>query len=93
MALIFKWDFFFFVKWKKSDVKFEDRFDKYLDPSFFQHRVGVCTLRQSFVCKSVPHWASAYVDHYAKDGGFQEITTGDFRCKFRGIIKIAGLIL
>ncbi|OBS72307.1 hypothetical protein A6R68_13114, partial [Neotoma lepida] len=26
------------VKWKKSDVKFEDRFDKYLDPSFFQHR-------------------------------------------------------
>lgn len=27
------------VKWKKSDVKFEDRFDKYLDPSFFQHRV------------------------------------------------------
>nr|XP_042141499.1 transmembrane 9 superfamily member 3 [Peromyscus maniculatus bairdii] len=35
------------VKWKKSDVKFEDRFDKYLDPSFFQHRVGVCTLRYS----------------------------------------------
>lgn len=29
------------VKWKKSDVKFEDRFDKYLDPSFFQHRVRV----------------------------------------------------
>jgi len=28
------------VKWKKSDVKFEDRFDKYLDPSFFQHRVN-----------------------------------------------------
>lgn len=28
------------VKWKKSDVKFEDRFDKYLDPSFFQHRVS-----------------------------------------------------
>ena len=28
------------VSWKKSDVKFADRFDKYLDPSFFQHRVG-----------------------------------------------------
>ena len=28
------------MKWKKSDVKFEDRFDKYLDPSFFQHRVS-----------------------------------------------------
>ena len=27
------------VVWKKSTVKFEDRFDKYLDPSFFQHRV------------------------------------------------------
>ncbi|XP_030877012.1 transmembrane 9 superfamily member 3, partial [Leptonychotes weddellii] len=32
------------VKWKKSDVKFEDRFDKYLDPSFFQHRVAVCCI-------------------------------------------------
>jgi hypothetical protein len=32
--------FFSQVKWKKSDVKFEDRFDKYLDPSFFQHRVS-----------------------------------------------------
>lgn len=28
------------VNWKKSNVKFEDRFDKYLDPSFFQHRVN-----------------------------------------------------
>lgn len=27
------------VNWKKSGVKFEDRFDKYLDPNFFQHRV------------------------------------------------------
>lgn len=27
------------VNWKKSNVKFEDRFDKYLDPNFFQHRV------------------------------------------------------
>lgn len=28
------------VNWKKSSVKFEDRFDKYLDPNFFQHRVS-----------------------------------------------------
>lgn len=27
------------VTWKKSNVTFEDRFDKYLDPNFFQHRV------------------------------------------------------
>ncbi|CAG0903956.1 unnamed protein product [Cyprideis torosa] len=26
------------VKWVPSSVKFDDRFDKYLDPSFFQHR-------------------------------------------------------
>lgn len=28
------------VMWKTSTVKFEDRFDKYLDPNFFQHRVS-----------------------------------------------------
>lgn len=27
------------VTWKPSTVKFENRFDKYLDPNFFQHRV------------------------------------------------------
>lgn len=27
------------VNWVPSSVKFEDRFDKYLDPNFFQHRV------------------------------------------------------
>lgn len=27
------------VNWKKSSIKFDDRFDKYLDPGFFQHRV------------------------------------------------------
>lgn len=27
------------VNWKPSPVKFENRFDKYLDPTFFQHRV------------------------------------------------------
>lgn len=34
-----KVQFTYEVNWKKSDVKFEDRFDKYLDPNFFQHRV------------------------------------------------------
>lgn len=29
------------IVWKKSDIKFEDRFDKYLDPNFFQHRVCI----------------------------------------------------
>lgn len=28
------------VNWKPSTVKFENRFDKYLDPNFFQHRVS-----------------------------------------------------
>lgn len=28
------------VNWKKSNIKYEDRFDKYLDPNFFQHRVS-----------------------------------------------------
>lgn len=28
------------VNWKKSSIRFEDRFDKYLDPNFFQHRVS-----------------------------------------------------
>lgn len=29
------------INWKKSNIKFEDRFDKYLDPNFFQHRVSL----------------------------------------------------
>ena len=28
------------VVWTESTVAFEDRFDKYLDPNFFQHRVS-----------------------------------------------------
>ena len=28
------------VVWKPSEIKFIDRFDKYLDPNFFQHRVS-----------------------------------------------------
>lgn len=34
-----KISFSYDVTWKASAIKFEDRFDKYLDPGFFQHRV------------------------------------------------------
>ena len=33
--------FTFEVVWKESNVPFVDRFDKYLDPNFFQHRVSL----------------------------------------------------
>ena len=33
------------VVWKESHIKFQDRFDKYLDPNFFQHRVCISRLR------------------------------------------------
>lgn len=35
-----KLSFTYEVIWKPTDVKFEDRFDKYLDHNFFQHRVS-----------------------------------------------------
>lgn len=34
-----KLHFTYEVSWKSAAIKFEDRFDKYLDPNFFQHRV------------------------------------------------------
>ena len=34
-----KLPFTYEVIWKQTDTKFVDRFDKYLDPNFFQHRV------------------------------------------------------
>lgn len=37
------------VNWKKSSVKFEDRFDKYLDPNFFQHRIHWFSIFNSFM--------------------------------------------
>lgn len=69
---------FFQVKWKKSDVKFEDRFDKYLDPSFFQHRVGkLCILRYS-ICAPVSltniNECLPYVRHCARAVDFKDIT-------------------
>lgn len=37
------------VNWKKSDIRFEDRFDKYLDPNFFQHRIHWFSIFNSFM--------------------------------------------
>ncbi|KAF5296180.1 hypothetical protein FQA39_LY12634 [Lamprigera yunnana] len=37
------------VTWKKSDIKFENRFDKYLDPNFFQHRIHWFSIFNSFM--------------------------------------------
>lgn len=37
------------VNWKPSPVKFEDRFDKYLDPTFFQHRIHWFSIFNSFM--------------------------------------------
>jgi len=37
------------VVWKKSNINFEDRFDKYLDPNFFQHRIHWFSIFNSFM--------------------------------------------
>ena len=37
------------VVWKHSNVKFMDRFDKYLDPNFFQHRIHWFSIFNSFM--------------------------------------------
>ena len=44
-----KISFTYEVNWKKSSIKFEDRFDKYLDPSFFQHRIHWFSIFNSFM--------------------------------------------
>eukprot|EP00918_Siedleckia_nematoides_P020114 GHVU01042882.1.p1 GENE.GHVU01042882.1~~GHVU01042882.1.p1 ORF type:complete len:583 (+),score=64.16 GHVU01042882.1:110-1858(+) len=37
------------VKWHKSNIKYTDRFDKYLDPNFFQHRIHWFSIFNSFM--------------------------------------------
>jgi len=37
------------VIWKKQSTLFEDRFDKYLDPNFFQHRIHWFSIFNSFM--------------------------------------------
>jgi len=41
--------FSFEVIWKPSNIKFVDRFDKYLDPNFFQHRIHWFSIFNSFM--------------------------------------------
>ena len=42
-------DFTYEVNWKPTSVRFEDRFDKYLDPNFFQHRIHWFSIFNSFM--------------------------------------------
>ena len=37
------------VIWKSSTINYEDRFDKYLDPNFFQHRIHWFSIFNSFM--------------------------------------------
>lgn len=37
------------VKWKQSTTPFHDRYDKYLDPGFFQHRIHWFSIFNSFM--------------------------------------------
>jgi transmembrane 9 superfamily protein 3 len=41
LDLNIKIPFTYEVNWRRSGIKYEDRFDKYLDPNFFQHRVSL----------------------------------------------------
>ena len=42
-------EFIYEVHWTSSTVRFEDRFDKYLDPNFFQHRIHWFSIFNSFM--------------------------------------------
>lgn len=44
-----KLSFTYEVTWHQSTVKFHDRFDKYLDPNFFQHRIHWFSIFNSFM--------------------------------------------
>ena len=37
------------VKWKESVIKYANRYDKYLDPGFFQHRIHWFSIFNSFM--------------------------------------------
>lgn len=37
------------VIWKKSDIKFSDRFNKYLDSNFFKHKIHWFSIFNSFM--------------------------------------------
>jgi transmembrane 9 superfamily protein 3 len=42
-------EFSFEVTWKASNAPFVNRFDKYLDPGFFQHKVKKKNLRFDYI--------------------------------------------
>jgi transmembrane 9 superfamily protein 3 len=44
-----KLSFTYEVNWRPSSVAFKDRFDKYLDPNFFQHRIHWFSIFNSFM--------------------------------------------
>ena len=48
--LIWSFDIYFQVKWQPSTIMFADRFDKYLDPNFFQHRVSLFVFERGELC-------------------------------------------
>ncbi|MGV7297656.1 transmembrane 9 family protein, partial [Mycobacterium kansasii] len=37
------------VNWRPTSTPFKDRFDKYLDPNFFQHRIHWFSIFNSFM--------------------------------------------
>lgn len=47
------------VQWRPSSVNFVDRFDKYLDPTFFQHRVITLTIFYNSSILQI-HWFSIF---------------------------------
>jgi transmembrane 9 superfamily protein 3 len=44
-----KISFSYEIKWQASNIKYPDRFDKYLDPTFFQHRIHWFSIFNSFM--------------------------------------------
>jgi len=44
-----KINFSYEVVWRESGILFHDRYDKYLDPSFFQHRIHWFSIFNSFM--------------------------------------------
>ena len=44
-----KINFSYEVVWRESGIVFHDRYDKYLDPSFFQHRIHWFSIFNSFM--------------------------------------------
>lgn len=51
------------VIWKPSAIVFDDRFDKYLDPTFFQHRVRYRFIGLNLYCCIFRFTGSLYSIH------------------------------